>query len=58
MSEVAETVIVRSKLSNTLFDVVEIDMEGDVVNYIARSATFEQAQNILESLFEPIATVL
>lgn len=58
MSEVSETVIVRSKLSNTLFDVVEIDMEGDIVNYIARSATFEQAQNILEELLEPLTTVL
>lgn len=58
MSEVVETVIVRSKLSNTLFDVVEIDNEGDIVNYVARSATFEQAQNILESLFPELGTVL
>jgi len=58
MSEVVETVIVRSKVSNTLFDVVEIDNEGDIVNYVARSATFEQAQNILESLFPELGTVL
>jgi hypothetical protein len=58
MSEVSETVIVRSKVSNTLFDVVEIDNEGDIVNYLARKVTFEQAQNILESLFEPLTTVL
>jgi hypothetical protein len=58
MSEVAETVIVRSKVSNTLFDVVEIDNEGDIVNYLERKVTFEQAQNILESLFEPLTTVL
>jgi hypothetical protein len=53
-----EMVIVRSKLSNTLFDVVEIDNEGDIVNYVARNATFEQAQNILEEMFEPLTTVL
>lgn len=58
MSEVSETVIVRSKVSNTLFDVVEIDNEGDIVNYVARNATFEQAQNILEEMFEPLTTVL
>jgi hypothetical protein len=52
MSEVSETVIVRSKLSNTLFDVVEIDNEGDIVNYLARKVTFEQAQNILEEIQE------
>jgi hypothetical protein len=53
-----EMVIVRSKVSNTLYDVVEIDEDGDIVNYVARNATFEQAQNILESLFEPLTTVL
>jgi hypothetical protein len=53
-----ETVIMRSKLSNTLYDVVEIDMDGDIVNYIARSATFEQAQNILENLYPELGTVL
>jgi hypothetical protein len=58
MSDLLEIVIVRSKLSNTLFDVVEIDNEGDIVNYVARNATFEQAQNILEEMFEPLTTVL
>ena len=58
MSEVSETVIVRSKVSNTLYDVVEIDEDGDIVNYVARNATFEQAQNILEEMFEPLTTVL
>jgi hypothetical protein len=58
MSDLLEIVIVRSKLSNTLFDVVEIDNEGDIVNYVARSATFEQAQKILESLFPELGTVL
>jgi hypothetical protein len=57
MSEI-ETVIVRSKVSNTLYDVVQIDMEADISGYIAREVTFEQAQNILESLFEPLTTVL
>jgi rRNA processing protein Krr1/Pno1 len=58
ISEVAETVIMRSKASNTLYDVVEIDMEGEVVNRIARSVNFEQAQKILESLFPDFETVL
>jgi rRNA processing protein Krr1/Pno1 len=58
ISEVAETVIMRSKASNTLYDVVEIDMEGEVVNPIARSVNFEQAQKILESLFPDLETVL
>lgn len=58
MSDLLEIVIVRSKLSNTLFDVVEINNEGDIVNYVARSATFEQAQKILESLFPELGTVL
>jgi hypothetical protein len=53
-----EMVIVRSKVSNTLYDVVEIDLDGDIVNYVARNATFEQAQNILEEMFEPLTTVL
>jgi hypothetical protein len=57
MSEI-ETVIVRSKVSNTLYDVVQIDMEADISGYIAREVTFEQAQNILESLFEPLTTVI
>jgi hypothetical protein len=52
MSEVSETVIVRSKVSNTLFDVVEIDEDGGIVNCLAHSATFEQAQNILEEIQE------
>jgi hypothetical protein len=52
MSEVSETVIVRSKVSNTLYDVVEIDEDGGIVNCLARSATFEQAQNILEEIQE------
>jgi cell fate regulator YaaT (PSP1 superfamily) len=55
---VLETVIKRSKVSNTLYDVVEIDEDGDIVNYVARNATFEQAQNILEEMFEPLTTVL
>jgi rRNA processing protein Krr1/Pno1 len=58
MSEVVETVIMRSKLSNTLYDVLEIDDEGDVITCLARSVTFEQAQNILESLFPELGTVL
>ncbi len=58
MLEVLETVIVRSKLSNTLYNVVEIDKDGDIVNYIARSVDFEQAQKILESLFPELGTVL
>jgi hypothetical protein len=53
-----EMVIMRSKVSNTLYDVVEIDEDGDIVNYVARNATFEQAQNILEEMFEPLTTVL
>lgn len=53
-----ETVIMRSKVSNTLYDVVEIDMDGEIVNTIKRSATFEQAQNILEKLFPELGTVL
>jgi hypothetical protein len=53
-----EMVIVRSKVSNTLYDVVEIDEDGDIVNHVARNATFEQAQNILEEMFEPLTTVL
>jgi len=47
-----ETVIVRNKVHKTLFDVVEIDSDGDIVNYITRGATFEQAQDILEKLGE------
>ena len=58
MLEVLETVIVRSKLSNTLYNVVEIDTDGDIVNYLARSVDFEQAQKILESLFPDLGTVL
>ena len=58
MLEVLETVIVRSKLSNTLYNVVEIDTDGDIVNYLARSVDFEQAQKILESLFPELGTVL
>lgn len=53
-----EVVIIRSKVSNTLYDVVEIDMDGDVVNCLARNTTFEQAQKILESLFPELGTVL
>ncbi len=55
---VLETVIKRSKVSNTLFDVVEIDNDGVIVNCITQGATFEQAQNILESLFPELGTVL
>ena len=58
MSEVSETVIVRSKVSNTLFDVVEIDEDGGIVNCLAHSATFEQAQNILEEIQENWKIVL
>jgi hypothetical protein len=47
-----EMVIVRSQLSNTLYNVVEIDMDGVIVNSVARNATFEQAQNILQEMQE------
>jgi hypothetical protein len=57
MSEL-EMVIVRSKVSNTLYNVVEIDNDGDIVNYVAHNATFEQAQNILEKFCESLTTVL
>lgn len=49
---VLETVIKRSKVSNTLFDVVEINNDGDIVNFVVRNATFDQAQNILEACDE------
>jgi hypothetical protein len=55
---VLETVIMRSKVSNTLFDIVEINNDGDIVNYVAHNATFEQAQNILEKFSESLTTVL
>lgn len=58
MSEVVETVIIRSKVSNTLFDVVEIDNDGNIVNSVARNTTFDHAQKILESLFPELGTVL
>jgi hypothetical protein len=47
-----ETVIVRNKVHKTLFDVVEIDSDGDIANCIARSVTFEEAQNIVEKQAE------
>ena len=49
---VLETVIKRSKVSNTLFDVVEIDLDGDICSYRAKEVTFEEAQLILESCDE------
>jgi hypothetical protein len=49
---VLETVIKRSKLFNTLFDVVEIDLDGDVCGYRAKEVTFEEAQLILEAIVE------
>jgi hypothetical protein len=49
---VLETVIMRSKASNTLFDVVEIDLDGDVCCYKAKGVTFEIAQSILEACDE------
>jgi hypothetical protein len=49
---VLETVIMRSKVSNTLFDVVEIDLEGDACCYRAKGVTFEIAQSILEAIDE------
>lgn len=58
ISKAAETVIKRSKVSNTLFDVVEIDNDGDIVNFVARNATFDQAQNILESFSPESETAL
>lgn len=53
MEDLLEIVIVHSKVSNTLYDVVEIDMDGEIVNYIVRSATFEQAQKYFEEFSEP-----
>ena len=52
MVEDLEMVIVRNKVYKTLFDIVEIDFDGDIVNYITRGATFEQAQDILAKLGE------
>ena len=52
MVSVLETVIKRSKLSNTLYDIVEIDLDGDICGYIAQAVTFEMAQNILEACDE------
>jgi hypothetical protein len=49
---VLETVIKRSKVSNTLFDVVEIDLDGDICGYRAKEVTFEEAQLILEACDE------
>jgi hypothetical protein len=49
---VLETVIMRSKVSNILFDVVEIDLDGDVCCYRAKGVTFEIAQSILEECDE------
>jgi len=53
MEDLLEIVIVRSKVCNTLYDVVEIDMNSEIVNYIVRSATFEQAQKYFEEFSEP-----
>lgn len=52
MQDLLEIVIVRSKLSKTLYDVVEIDMDGEIVNYIVRNAVFELAQKYFEEFSE------
>jgi hypothetical protein len=53
MQDLLEIVIVRSKLSKTLYDVVEIDMNGEIVNYIVSNTEFEQAQKYFEEFSEP-----
>lgn len=53
MLDLLEIVIVRSELSKTLYDVVEIDMDGEIVNYIVRNTEFEQAQKYFEEFSEP-----
>jgi hypothetical protein len=53
MQDLLEIVIVRSKLSKTLYDVVEIDMDGEIVNYITHDVEFEQAVKYFEEFSEP-----
>lgn len=43
-----EFVIVRNSMVKSLYDVLEVDYEGESFSYVAMAQSFEQAQDIFD----------